>query len=138
MGWLETIQDFAGRAGDALRELPSFFKTRPRLVITGVGAAAAVCAAALAAALLAGRGLEPETPGREISGSLSPRAIPVEELFLPDEPDFLPEVLLGRDRREQWTVEDALPYWTDPLGEESAPPLNRMRRIVDTIMERVP
>ncbi|MDR2483390.1 MAG: hypothetical protein LBD08_07145 [Treponema sp.] len=138
MGWLETIKDFAGRAADALRELPSFFKTRPRLIITGLGAVVVVCAAALAAALLADTGSEPETPGREISGSLSPRAIPAEELFLPDEPDFLPEVLLSRDRREQWTVEDALPYWTDPLGGESAPPLNRMRRIVDTIMERVP
>jgi hypothetical protein len=47
-------------------------------------------------------------------------AIPAEELFLPDEPDFLPGTLLERERRTSWTEQDAVEYWQDPLrsGEE--------------------
>jgi hypothetical protein len=47
-------------------------------------------------------------------------AIPAEDLFIPDEPDFIPGVLLERERRSSWTEEDAAGYWQNPLvsGEE--------------------
>jgi hypothetical protein len=56
-----------------------------------------------------------------IQGAQMPRIIiPAEELFLPDEPDFVPGVLLGREQRSSWTEEDAVEFWQDPLryGEE--------------------
>jgi hypothetical protein len=47
-------------------------------------------------------------------------AIPAENLFLPDEPDFIPGVLLERERLSRWTEEGAAGYWQNPLvsGEE--------------------
>jgi hypothetical protein len=59
-------------------------------------------------------------------------------LFLDDEPDFLPEVLLERERRDIWNADDVRPYWTDPGDEEAGVYENMMGKIVDGIMERVP
>jgi hypothetical protein len=41
--------------------------------------------------------------------------IPPDELFLPDELDFVPGVMLEREQRSQWTAADAVPFWQDPL-----------------------
>jgi len=64
--------------------------------------------------------------------------IPAEELFLPEEPDFLPGVLLDRDRRTSWSEEDALEYWQDPLkaGEEQW--REKIETAIDELLERVP
>ena len=63
--------------------------------------------------------------------------IPAEELFLPEEPDFLPGVLLDRDRRTSWSEEDALEYWQDPLraGEEQW--REKIETAIDELLERV-
>ena len=65
-------------------------------------------------------------------------AIPAEELFLPDEPDFLPGVLLERDRRSSWTEQDAVEYWQNPLisGEEHW--REKIETVIDEFLERVP
>ena len=65
-------------------------------------------------------------------------AIPAEELFLPDEPDFLPGVLLERDRRLIWTEQDANEHWQDPLrfGEEQW--REKIETAIDDFLERVP
>ena len=65
-------------------------------------------------------------------------AIPHQELFLPDEPDFIPEVLLERERRLSWTEEDAAMYWQDPLryGEEQW--REKIEAAIDEFMERIP
>jgi hypothetical protein len=64
--------------------------------------------------------------------------IPAEDLFLPDEPDFVPEVLLERGRRSSWTEQDAAEYWQDPLrfGEEQW--RERIEAVIDEFLERVP
>lgn len=74
---------------------------------------------------------EPETLDRQ-------SAIPAEELFLPDEPDFIPGVLLERERRSSWTEQDALMYWQDPMiiGEE--PWRNKIESVIDDFLEQVP
>ena len=65
-------------------------------------------------------------------------AIPAEELFLPDEPDFLPGVLLERERRSSWSEEDAMEYWQNPLvsGEEQW--REKIEASVNEFLERVP
>jgi hypothetical protein len=72
------------------------------------------------------------------AGTFNPLPIPPEDLFLPEEPDFLPPVILDRGRRETWTAEDAEPFWYDPLegGEEEWREL--VERVVDDLLERVP
>ncbi|MDR2467735.1 MAG: hypothetical protein LBD22_02100 [Spirochaetaceae bacterium] len=64
--------------------------------------------------------------------------ITTEDLFLPSEPDFLPEVLLEQKKKDTWTAEDADPFWTDPaeLGEKVW--LEKVNTILDKLLERVP
>jgi hypothetical protein len=64
--------------------------------------------------------------------------IPADELFLPDEPDFLPGVLLERDRRTSWTEQDGIEFWQDPLmfGEEQW--RINIEAFIDEFLERVP
>ena len=65
-------------------------------------------------------------------------AIPSDELFLPFEPDFVPGVILGREQREEWTVEDAAPLWQNPLKNGEQEWRDLIEKTVDTIMESVP
>ena len=62
--------------------------------------------------------------------------IPSEELFIPDEPDFLPPFLLEREPRHFWSVEDIRPYWRSPGNPEFWHGV--IRSAVDELMENVP
>jgi len=64
--------------------------------------------------------------------------IPAEELFLPDEPDYIPGVLLERQQRASWTEDDASEYWQDPLktGEEQW--RQKIEAAIDNFLEGVP
>jgi hypothetical protein len=64
--------------------------------------------------------------------------IPAEELFIPDEPDFLPGVLLERERRTHWTEQDAEVFWQDPLRSGEEQWRNKIETAVDELLERVP
>jgi hypothetical protein len=64
--------------------------------------------------------------------------LPPEELFLDDEPDFLPDLLPERERRNEWSADDARPYWTDPGDEGAEVYEDMMSAVVDGIMERLP
>jgi hypothetical protein len=64
--------------------------------------------------------------------------IPAEELFLPDEPDYIPGVLLQRDRRSSWTEEDASEYWQDPLKNGEEQWREKIEASIDEFMEQVP
>jgi hypothetical protein len=59
-------------------------------------------------------------------------------LFLPDEPDFIPGVMLGREQRTVWTAGDAESLWQDPLKNGEEPWRNRIEDAIDAIMESVP
>ncbi|MHC6202449.1 hypothetical protein ACYULU_04555 [Breznakiellaceae bacterium SP9] len=73
--------------------------------------------------------------GTVLSG---PPLIPTEELFLPDEPDFLPKILLDREKKEAWTDADASAHWRDPkeLGDELWK--KEVETVIDTLLEVVP
>jgi hypothetical protein len=77
-------------------------------------------------------------PPQPLSDAFGPLPIPPEELFLPDEPDFLPEVLWEREPREFWTPEDALPFWTDPLENNRRVWQERAEGMIDELLERLP
>ncbi|MDR3160688.1 MAG: hypothetical protein LBU28_03640 [Spirochaetaceae bacterium] len=64
--------------------------------------------------------------------------IPPEDLFLPEEPDFLPPVILEREQRDAWTVDDAESYWYDPLEPGEAEWRERVEQVIDDLLERVP
>jgi hypothetical protein len=64
--------------------------------------------------------------------------IPAGELFLPDEPDFIPGIILQRDRRTSWTEEDAAEHWQNPLrfGEEQW--REKIESTINEFLERIP
>jgi len=65
-------------------------------------------------------------------------AVPADELFLPEEPDFVPGVLLQREQRSSWTEEDAAVYWQDPLRQGEEQWREKLEAAVDEFLERVP
>jgi hypothetical protein len=67
-----------------------------------------------------------------------PGIIPPEDLFLPDEPDFIPGVMPEREQRENWTADDAAPWWLDPLKNGEQQWRDHIENTVDKIMENVP
>jgi hypothetical protein len=75
---------------------------------------------------------------RELSDTFRPLPVPPEDLFLPGEPDFLPEVLLEKEKRSAWTGEDARPFWKDPLQDDPERWRDRVETVIDSLMERVP
>ena len=64
--------------------------------------------------------------------------IPAGELFIPDEPDFIPGVLHERDRRLAWTEEDAAEHWQDPLRQGEERWRNQIEETIEELLERVP
>ncbi|MDR2783322.1 MAG: hypothetical protein LBB48_05710 [Treponema sp.] len=64
-------------------------------------------------------------------------SIPVEDIFLPDEPDYLPEVILEREPHT-WDAEDTREYWTNPLENEQINWRETITNVVDGIMSKVP
>jgi hypothetical protein len=64
--------------------------------------------------------------------------IPPEDLFLPDEPDFIPGVMPEREQREKWSADDAAPWWYDPLRSGEQQWRDKIEKTVDIIMENVP
>jgi hypothetical protein len=114
------------------------FRTRRKLVLICLAVCAALFVLCVTAVLTgvredAGTGRE-----RDLSEAFSPRPVPPEEFFLPEEPDFLPETLPEREKREAWTVEDARPFWIDPLDEGNAEYTDLMSTVIDDLMEKIP
>ena len=73
-----------------------------------------------------------------VSGDVQRIIIPPEDLFLQKEPDFIPGVLLVRERRTMWTAEDAEQYWQDPLKHGEEPWRQQIEKVIDELMEHVP
>ena len=64
--------------------------------------------------------------------------IPADELFYPAEPDFLPPLLLEREPKYPWTIEDIEPYWKDPGPGNEDKWREEIIKTVDKLMEGVP
>ena len=64
--------------------------------------------------------------------------VPADEVFLPDEPDFLSGIMIERERREVWTDEDAAEHWQDPLKFGEEPWRDRIEAVIDVLLERIP
>jgi hypothetical protein len=115
-------------------------ETKRRLVVICLGGFLGTILLCLTAVLLVTglAGDEKTGAARSLESAFGPMAVPQEELFLPGEPEFLPELLLERERRETWTADDGRPYWSDP--REDSDPLwrERVRTEIDALLENVP
>jgi len=118
---------------DRFGNLPDEKKQRIVLVFT-----AGIVVVLVLSVVLSLRSPDKEEPPAEAARLDSRIVIPLDDIFLPDEPDFIPGVLLGRDKRSAWTEQDAEEYWLDPLryGEEQW--REKIEMAVDDFLERVP
>jgi len=118
---------------DWFQKLTAEQKKRLALICTGVFAVLLTLSVLLS---VINPGERPLPGGPERLMIISP--IPAGDLFLPDEPDYVPGVLLGRDRRDRWTEEDASLFWQDPLryGEEKW--REDIEAAIDDLLEQVP
>ena len=72
-------------------------------------------------------------PGR----SASHVHIPMDDLFFPNEPDFLPFLLLEREPRQPWTADDLRLFWTDPVSGYEEMWRDLAIETIDRLMEGV-
>jgi hypothetical protein len=122
-----------------LKGAKEILRTHPRLALVCLGAFGVLLCllVALGAANYQRRHPKPAPP-EPLADVFRPLPIPPEELFMPDEPDFLPEVLWEREPREFWTPEDVLPFWTDPLRGKRRVWEERVEGMIDELLERLP
>ena len=78
-----------------------------------------------------------QAPERRPVMTASP-TIPAEELFYPEEPDFLPPLLLEREPRQGWTTRELELYWQDPKAGNEEKLREIVKTAVDKIMDGVP
>jgi hypothetical protein len=121
-----------------MRDLPERLRKNRRLVLTTGGGAFAVLLLVVAVTALITRRNSAAAAGPAADAFSPQTVIPGDELFLPEEPDFVPGVLLERERRGMWTAEDAAPWWQDPLKNGEEPWRGRIEMTVDELLERVP
>ncbi|GHV18748.1 hypothetical protein FACS189493_8330 [Spirochaetia bacterium] len=141
MPFLEPVKQFLARIVTVIQGLPGkvegLLKISRKQVLIGLGVVGALCVLVVVIVIV-NVGPAPREQKQDIREAFRTRDIPPEELFLPPEPDFLPEVILERERRPAWTPEDAAPFWTDPLEDGPEAYTELLTTAVDQLMERVP
>ena len=129
----ENIRSGFGRMGKFFQEKLS--GTRERLIL--VCSLAALLIIILISIVMINNSrnsIRAESPALESNHNI----IPPEELFLPEEPDFIPGILLDRGQRTSWTEDDAKIYWQDPLVYGEEPWRDQIEKSVNEIMEGIP
>lgn len=141
---LRKIKNLVSAVPGFFRELAG--KKPGTLIICAGGAAALVALAVVVMVVLVKNGDREKTAAadsaeRSLAGEgarFRGPPVPPEEWFLPDEPDFVPGVLLERERRSGWAAADAAPHWQDPLKNGEEPWRERVETAIDELLERVP
>ena len=122
---IQAIQDW-------FQNLSAEAKRRLALVCTGIFALILIISVILSIS-----GKKDEIPsGPADLTIISP--IPAGEIFLLDEPDFIPGVLLERYRRSNWTEENAAEHWQDPLGAGEEQWREKIETAIDGFLEHIP
>jgi len=125
IGLIDRAHDFADSLLDRLPEE----KRRPFMV--GLGGLGGIVLIMLIVIIV-----KPGRGANSTSAAARGFVIPQEELFLPPEPDFVPEFLLEREPRRAWQLEDIRPYWKPP--ETGGFWREEIKSAVDELMEGVP
>jgi hypothetical protein len=128
-----------GLIGRTIGRIKGKFNAKPKLKKIIVAVLIGAVAVITSAMLILMRNPQPApTRDSDAVAELFRMELPPEELFLGDEPDFLPALIPERERRDAWNADDARPYWTNPGDEEAKVYEDMMSAVVDEIMERLP
>jgi len=130
MGFIEKIIRFIK---DGFKNLTDENKRKAVIICT-----AAFCAILTLSVLLSLKKHEKKEPQDEQISLNFNIPIPPDEIFLPEEPDFVPGVILERERRTEWTEKDAEEFWRDPLKEGEEQWREKIESEIDKYLERVP
>jgi hypothetical protein len=114
------------------------FEKQRKLVVFGAGILGFLLVGIIVISRLIHSSNLPSDSSRKLDDTLMPLFIPQEDFFLPDEPDFLPEVLFEQDPRTHWTSEDVRPFWRDPIDEDPEKWRERIETVIDELLEGVP
>jgi hypothetical protein len=120
---------------------PEFFQTRSRIALLGLGGLSLVLILGFVMVFMIQnhlRAVQSRAAAGELADSFKPLPIPPEDFFFPEEPDLLPEFLPERLPRDTWTMDDALPYWTNPLEGNARLWRDRFGSAIDDLLEGVP
>ncbi|MDR1446871.1 MAG: hypothetical protein LBI90_08255 [Treponema sp.] len=142
-GLVSKVLDLAGKApvflnkNLSLKTFEEMIHGKHRFVFLGLGAAALLLIVLLIVfAFASGKATVKQA---ESMADVFPDAlIQAQDLFLPEEPDFLPSLIPERERRETWMGEDAGEFWYDPLMQDESLWRERARQTVDRLLERIP
>ena len=110
-----------------------------RLIVMGsIGICAVFLLIITGTLLLTGGGREERKPEVRKQAAARQGLISPDDVFLPEEPDFIPGVLLEREQRTMWAADDVESLWQDPLKGGEEPWRNQIEKTIDEIMESVP
>lgn len=109
-----------------------------RVLIIASAAALLVVCLLLALTLISSRPSPESLGSAALQRAFRPRPVNQDELFLADEPDWLPPLLLYRRPVERWTVDEAEPFWTDPAEKDGEYWRRRLSEAADSVLEAVP
>jgi hypothetical protein len=112
---------------------------RSHLLIAALSGGALFVVFALLIVLAVVRNLPQKAPPRPAAeDAFRQLTVSPDDFFMPDEPDFVPGVILGREPRDGWSEEDARPFWTDPMDEDADEWKRRVESGMDALLERIP
>jgi len=127
---IEAFSVLVTRTKDAINNIgPN--KRKPLLI--GFGALAVLFLILIIAAGISGSRKRRKASPDAVVGALT---IPIEELFIPAEPDFVPEFIFEREKRRFWSLEDIRPYWKIPDSSDRW--REEIKSAVDKLMEGIP
>ncbi|GMO25359.1 MAG: hypothetical protein Ta2B_04920 [Termitinemataceae bacterium] len=61
-----------------------------------------------------------------------------DQLFIPDEPDFLPEVIFEKEQRQSWTKEELQEFWSPPSENPDQLWKDKITDSLDELLEHIP
>jgi len=113
--------------------LDHFEPEKRKLLLIGSGSLIGILLILIIAA-----GVSSSKKRRAVSLEAAPEGLTIamEELFIPAEPDFVPEFVFEREKRRFWSLEDIRPYWRTPDSSDRW--IEEIKSAVDKLMEGIP
>ena len=133
------VRPSAGKASPLKKKFLAFFNLnrfsgdKRRTLLFGLGGLGMLVLILLITILALNSGKSKKNPALDLA---SGPVVAPEDLFIPTEPDFLPEYLLERNPRRFWSLEDIRLYWKNPGNP--ARWRDEVTKAVDKLMEGVP